>query len=121
MNNKPSEVLIHFHVNGAIVLIAAIYLYYLADFHWGLFAALLLFPDIFMLGYVAGPQFGTRLYNIGHSFIWPAVLGLAGLTYSSDLLLSFALIWLAHIGMDHLFGYGYKYVENFKSTHYSRI
>ena len=32
-----------------------------------------------------------------------------------------ALIWLAHIGADRLFGYGLKYPTAFNDTHLSRV
>jgi hypothetical protein len=32
-----------------------------------------------------------------------------------------ALIWLAHIGMDRMLGYGLKYSGGFKDTHLGRL
>ncbi|MEH7648941.1 DUF4260 family protein, partial [Bacillus toyonensis] len=31
------------------------------------------------------------------------------------------LIWIAHIGMDRMFGYGLKYETDFKDTHIQRL
>jgi Domain of unknown function (DUF4260) len=31
------------------------------------------------------------------------------------------LIWLAHIGIDRVLGYGLKYPTGFKDTHLSRV
>ena len=39
----------------------------------------------------------------------------------SSLGVQLSLIWLAHIGMDHLFGYGFKYLGEMKETHFSRV
>jgi hypothetical protein len=39
----------------------------------------------------------------------------------SQLLLSAALIWLAHIGMDRALGYGLKYPTTFKDTHLGHV
>jgi hypothetical protein len=39
----------------------------------------------------------------------------------NSLALSLALIWLAHIGMDRMVGYGLKYPTAFKDTHLSRV
>jgi hypothetical protein len=36
---------------------------------------------------------------------------------SQPLLLSLALIWVAHIGFDRLLGYGLKYATAFGHTH----
>ena len=40
---------------------------------------------------------------------------------SRPLLLSIAMIWLAHIGVDRALGYGLKYSEGFGFTHLGRI
>ncbi len=40
---------------------------------------------------------------------------------SLPLLLAIGLIWIAHIGMDRMMGYGLKYPTQFKDTHFSRV
>jgi Domain of unknown function (DUF4260) len=37
------------------------------------------------------------------------------------LVVAIALIWLAHIGMDRIAGYGLKYAGDFTDTHLGRI
>jgi hypothetical protein len=32
-----------------------------------------------------------------------------------------AAVWVAHVGMDRLMGYGLKYEEGFRSTHLDRV
>jgi hypothetical protein len=86
-----------------------------------MFALLLLAPDLSMLGYVAGPRVGAVVYNVFHAYPLPAVLGIFGLLGGSPLVLAVALIWLAHIGMDRLLGYGLKYPTEFKDTHLGRL
>lgn len=39
----------------------------------------------------------------------------------SPLILSIAMIWLAHIGFDRALGYGLKYASGFGFTHLGRI
>ena len=39
----------------------------------------------------------------------------------SDAALAVALIWLGHIGVDRLIGYGLKYPTAFKDTHLQRV
>jgi hypothetical protein len=39
----------------------------------------------------------------------------------SPLILSIAMIWLAHIGFDRALGYGLKYAGGFGFTHLERI
>lgn len=105
---------------GALALVAlAGYAHFGAS--WWLFAALVLVPDLSMLGYLAGPRLGARVYNAAHTTVGPwALLALAGLS-GSELGLSVALIWLAHIGIDRLLGYGLKHADGFQNTHLGRI
>jgi len=84
---------------------------------WTLFAILFLAPDITMLGYLANPRAGARLYNAGHTYFTPALLALAGFLMASPLLYGPALVWAAHIGFDRLLGYGLKYPAAFGVTH----
>jgi hypothetical protein len=44
-----------------------------------------------------------------------------GLALASPLVLSIAMIWLAHIGIDRALGYGLKYQAGFAFTHLGRI
>jgi hypothetical protein len=44
-----------------------------------------------------------------------------GLALASPLVLSIAMIWLAHIGFDRALGYGLKYSAGFGFTHLGRI
>lgn len=74
-----------------------------------------------MLGYLRDKQTGALVYNIGHSYLTPLALAGAGLWSGSDLALSIALIWGAHIGLDRAMGYGLKYASGFKETHLSRV
>jgi len=88
---------------------------------WRLFAALFLVPDIGMLAYFAGPRAGAVGYNLTHSEIGPAALGLVALATRSALLGAIALIWAAHIGFDRALGYGLKSFAGFKHTHLGTV
>jgi hypothetical protein len=88
---------------------------------WWLFAALWLTPDLSMLGYLYRPCWGARIYNAIHSYLAPATLALAALLLRSPVVLPFALIWINHIGVDRLLGYGLKYPEGFQSTHLGKL
>ena len=85
-----------------------------------MFGGLLLAPDLSMLGYLAGPQVGTAIYNAFHTYAMPAVVGALGVIFASPLTVAVALIWFAHIGMDRTVGYGLKYPSSFKDTHLER-
>lgn len=109
---------------GAVLLGFAILAYaQLAPDQWGRFAALLLLPDLAMLGYLAGPALGARAYNAAHSVVGPMLLASAGFALPSQavLLWPLAAIWLAHIGLDRLLGYGLKYGRGFGHTHLGRL
>lgn len=104
-------------LEGLIVLSIAAAAYSQLALGWTLFAILFLAPDLSMLGYAFGPRVGAGLYNAGHSYVAPAVLGATGYAASAPLLVAIALIWVAHIGFDRLVGYGLKYADAFKHTH----
>jgi hypothetical protein len=100
----------------ALAAISAV-LYARTGASWWLFAALWLVPDLSMLGYLGGPCWGARCYNAIHSTITPITLALAALLLHTASPLPFALIWLNHIGVDRLLGYGLKYPAGFGWTH----
>jgi hypothetical protein len=106
---------------GALIAIAGIVLYAQHGFSWLLFAALILLPDLAMIGYVRGPRVGAILYNIGHSYIAPLILLVVAQWAASETATAIGLIWGVHIGADRALGYGLKYPEGFKSTHLGRV
>ena len=89
--------------------------------NWLLFALLFFVPDLAMAGYLAGPSFGAVCYNLVHQAVLPAILLALGLWSRQGAATSIGLIWLAHIGLDRLLGYGLKYATEFKDTHFSRV
>lgn len=106
---------------GAGVAVACGVIYGQNGGSWLLFAALLLVPDIVMLGYLAGPRMGAAVYNLGHSYSGPLTLAAIGAATDTQITLLIALIWGAHIGMDRALGYGLKYASGFKDTHLGRV
>jgi hypothetical protein len=108
-------------LEGLAVAAAAVVLYFHEDFGWVLFVALILAPDLSFAGYAFGPKVGAIAYNMAHTEIFPVVLGTFGVVTDSDAATKIALIWLAHIGVDRLLGYGLKYPTAFKDTHLSRV
>ena len=103
-------------LEGLAMLAAASAAYAQTGQGWWLFAALLLVPDVFMLGYLVSLRLGAASYNLGHTYLSPAILGAAGFWLSSPFVTAVALIWLAHIGMDRAVGYGLKYPDAFQHT-----
>jgi Domain of unknown function (DUF4260) len=88
---------------------------------WWIYAVLFLAPDLSFAAYLAGPRFGAIVYNAVHSYMAPMVLMVTGFGMASPLLLSIAMVWLAHIGIDRALGYGLKYAKGFGFTHLGRI
>jgi hypothetical protein len=106
---------------GLVLAALAIYFYWRTGGSWLLLVVLILAPDLSFFGYLAGPRVGAVVYNTVHAEILPAVLLAAGVLTGSQLAVSLALIWLAHIGGDRLLAYGLKYPTEFKNTHLQRV
>jgi Domain of unknown function (DUF4260) len=88
---------------------------------WWIYAILFLVPDISFAAYLAGPRVGAVVYNAAHSYMAPMALMVTGFAMTQPLILSIAMIWLAHIGIDRALGYGLKYSRGFSFTHLGRI
>jgi hypothetical protein len=88
---------------------------------WWIYALLFLVPDLSFAAYLAGPRFGAIVYNAAHSYLAPMALNVTGFATNEPLILSIAMIWLAHIGIDRALGYGLKYSTGFGFTHLGRF
>jgi hypothetical protein len=108
-------------LEGLAVAAAAVVLYFHEDFGLILFVALILAPDLSFVGYAFGPRVGAIAYDAVHTELFPISLVTVGVVAGSSVATKVALIWLAHIGTDRLFGYGLKYPTVFKDTHLSRV
>ena len=120
-STAPAPLAVTLRLEGLALAGVCILIYARLGGGWGLFALLILAPDLFMLGYLRDRLTGALVYNIGHSYLTPLALAGAGLWSGSDLALSLALIWGAHIGLDRAMGYGLKYGTGFKATHLGRV
>ena len=109
------------HVEGSAVAVAAIALYFYADYPWWLLVALALAPDLSMVGYLAGTTIGAAAYNAAHTYSLPVALAAVGLIVDAETAVQLGLIWLTHIGVDRAIGYGLKYPSGFKDTHLQRV
>jgi hypothetical protein len=108
-------------LEGLAIGVGAVVLYADGDHSWWLFALLILAPDVSFLAYAAGPRVGAAAYNLLHNLVLPIALGTAGVLADSEGAIAVSLIWLAHIGVDRLLGYGLKYPTAFKDTHLQRV
>ena len=104
-------------LEGLGYAVAALLIYWQQGFSWWMFAAFILMPDLSMLGYLAGVRVGAICYNIVHATPLPWALFMFAYFTNNTVVLSIALIWFAHIGIDRALGYGLKYTTGFKDTH----
>jgi Domain of unknown function (DUF4260) len=108
-------------LEGLALLAGMTLLYGVWDGSWWIYALLFLAPDLSFTAYLAGPKVGAIVYNAAHSYLAPTAMMSFGFATSSPLVLSIAMIWLAHIGFDRMLGYGLKYEAGFGFTHLGRI
>ena len=118
VNGHPRMILM---LEGFALFALCIFIYAKLGHSWWLFGALILVPDLGMIGYLRNAKLGARLYNALHLTALPIAVGAWGYWWSEPLAVSLALIWLAHIGMDRMLGYGLKYETGFAYTHLGRI
>jgi hypothetical protein len=100
---------------AALALSALIYGH--SGLRWWIFFALLLTPDLSMLGYLLNARAGAAAYNIVHSYVLPLGLAAAAIALGRNDAVPYLCIWTAHIGLDRMLGYGLKYPSGFGETH----
>jgi hypothetical protein len=108
-------------IEGGVLLVLSLLIYWKLGGPWLWYALLILAPDLFMLGYLGGPRLGAAVYNLGHTWLPPSILAAVGLIGGTSFAVDVALIWLGHIGVDRLLGYGLKLPTGFQDTHLGRI
>lgn len=124
MNTKSSSFSLPnliLRIEGAVGFAAALIVYGATGGDWLAFVLLLLVPDLSMIGYLVNVRVGSFAYNTVHTYALPILLLLAAWAWSAPVLLSLALIWIAHVSMDRAVGYGLKYPTMFKDTHLQRV
>lgn len=94
-----------------------IFLFNQLDYPWWIFPALLLLPDISMLGYIVNTRIGAVLYNLFHHKLIGILILLIGFWQDISLLSLIGVILFSHSAMDRIFGYGLKFPDDFKHTH----
>lgn len=112
---RPGLVL---RLEALCVLLSALWLYaFLLHGTWWLFLVLLLAPDLSLLGYAfrGHKAVAAMVYNLAHSYVLPA--GLFFVPSISGTNRQVAAIWISHIALDRVLGFGLKYREAFKPTH----
>ncbi|MGO1539755.1 MAG: DUF4260 domain-containing protein [Leucobacter sp.] len=90
---------------------------------WWFPLAIFLVFDLSALGYLRSPATGARWYNAVHTYVWPALLGIAAfvtVTLAPEWSLWLSLVafaWAFHVGVDRMLGYGLKLPDAFTHTH----
>jgi Domain of unknown function (DUF4260) len=102
-------------LEGLTLFAGMLLLYWIWGGSWWVFVILFLAPDLSFIAYLADPKIGAVVYMA------PVALLTAGFAAGEPLVLSIAMIWLAHIGIDRALGYGLKYQTGFGFTHLGRI
>jgi hypothetical protein len=104
-------------LEAAVLLVGALTAYAGTKQHWWLVPVVILLPDLAMTGYLRSTQVGAFIYNLAHATPVPALIIGLGWWQHRPLILGLGLVWLAHIALDRLLGYGLKYNDHFQHTH----
>lgn len=102
-------------------MLFSIFLFTRLDYSWWWFPALILLPDLSMIGYVINTRVGAMLYNLVHHKGAGILLGILGFAFGDQALMLTGIILFGHSAMDRVFGYGLKYSDDFKHTHLGTI
>ena len=108
-------------LENACVFIAVVSVYFIFDFSLWIFLLFLLVPDISMVGYAVNKDIGSKVYNLGHTYVLPIIVTLLYLVTNEETILQISLIWLAHISMDRTMGFGLKYSSDTDKTIIQKI
>lgn len=87
------------------------------NYAWWVFPACILLPDLSMIGYIFNSKTGAWLYNFFHHKLVAVLVFALGIYLEIPIITLAGLILFGHSAMDRMFGYGLKYVDDFKHTH----
>src|SRR6266576_6872981 len=79
-------------LDGLVLLASALILFAATHQPWWLVPAVILLPDLFMLGYLRGTRVGAAVYNLGHAYPLPAAMSLTGALGHHPLTLALGLL-----------------------------
>lgn len=105
----------------AAMFALSIYLFNQLDYAWWWFLALILTPDLGMLGYLINPKIGAISYNVFHHKGIAVIIMIAGWYFVFPWFILTGIILFGHASMDRFFGYGLKYPDSFKHTHLGQL
>lgn len=108
-------------LEGGAILLVSLGVYAHIGASWWLFLGLVLAPDLALLGYLRDERTGAWTYNAAHTYLGPALVGAIGYFAGWPILVAASVIWVAHIGVDRLFGFGLKYPTSRHDNHLTRL
>ena len=99
------------------MFLLSIYFFNQTTFAWWWFLALILTPDIGMLGYLVNTKTGAITYNLFHHKAIALLVLFLGWYWNIEWVLLSGIILFGHSSLDRVFGYGLKYNDSFQNTH----
>ena len=104
-------------IEELFMFLLSIYLFNELSYSWWVFPALILLPDIGMLGYLVNTKMGAFTYNLFHHKAIAIITLFIGYYIQNEVVTLSGIILFGHSSMDRIFGYGLKYQDSFKHTH----
>lgn len=93
---------------AAVVALVAAGIAWVVAPAWWIFVLALIAPDLSLAGKLLGDRRGALVYNAAHTYLVPALIGLAWAATGSEALVTVALAWALHIAIDRALGFGLK-------------
>jgi len=103
------------------MFLLGVYLFNQLSYSWWWFLALILTPDIGMLGYMLGNKIGAYTYNFFHHKGIAVAIYSLGVYVQIPWLQLAGVILFSHACFDRALGYGLKYTKGFKFTHLGEV
>ena len=104
-----------------LMFLISIFLFSQMDYAWWVYPALILTPDIGMVGYLVDTRFGALTYNLFHHKGVAIIIGFLGYWWGIPALQLIGIILFSHASMDRTLGYGLKFNDDFKHTHLGNL
>lgn len=99
----------------------SIFLFNQLPFAWWWYLALILTPDIGMLGYLVNTKVGAITYNFFHHKAVAITVLITGYIVGDQIVILSGIILFGHSSLDRVFGYGLKYSDSFQNTHLGQL
>lgn len=99
------------------MFLLSVYLFTQLEYAWWWYLALILIPDLSMIGYALGTKVGAASYNFAHHKAVAITVLITGWYLSNPEIQLAGIILFEHSSLDRILGYGLKYPDAFKHTH----